>query len=74
MDEVKPIRKASVKVIARPCPFCSGEPTVLSQPGLGFKVTCENQDCRVAVNTSRCARRGTAVAYWNGEKPPRSGP
>ncbi len=66
-------RKPAVTIVARRCPFCGMEPDVLSS-GIGFLVACENNGvCPVLPRTARVTRRTTAISYWNGSKPPRSG-
>ena len=64
-------KKPPVKHEPRACPFCNGKPGVHSSP-TGFKVYCEDPDCRVMPETGRTSRRTTAIAYWNGVAPPRS--
>ncbi len=66
-------RKTAVKIEPRPCPFCNGPASVVQNINRSFAVVCKN-DCHVRPVTGFSTRRTTAISYWNGSKPPRSGP
>lgn len=55
----------------KPCPFCGGEAELREEQSVAnrtlFYVSCENDDCRVIVETrnSVSATRWGAIEAWN---------
>lgn len=54
----------------KPCPFCGGEAELREELVAGntrFYVSCENDDCRVIVETrnSVSATKAGAIEAWN---------